>query len=67
MDLVRHEFELASTGDEVSSKDLGAASWRVVETFVGIDYDGAVCFTHRIELHQTDDQLIAYIPKDPTS
>jgi hypothetical protein len=54
----QHEFELASTGDEVDWSELTDSTWKVVETYFGLDQDNVPTFTHRIELYQTDDQLM---------
>lgn len=55
---VQHEFE-TTLGDELTSKDLANATYKVVETYVGLDLDGlSVVFTHRIELERTDDSLM---------
>lgn len=54
--MIKHEFE-TTLGDELSDKDLEGASFRVVQTFVDND-EGDITFTHRIELHSTDDQMI---------
>lgn len=57
-----HEFE-TTLGDELTTKDLAGATWKVVETFADVDDEGDdVTFTHRIELWQTDDQVMAMIP-----
>lgn len=54
-----HELGLASTGDEVAWRDLGDATYEVVKTFVTYDsIENTLVFTHRIELWQTDDQLM---------
>lgn len=65
---VEHEFELHSTGDEIDPSELGDATYKVVETYIDTDaLQGKVVFTHRIELHSTDDQLIADWPEDDDS
>lgn len=57
-----HEFE-TTLGDELSPRDLIGATYKVVETYVDVDEDGdEVSFTHRVELHTTDDQMMEMIP-----
>jgi hypothetical protein len=56
----RHEFELSGTGDEVGPEDLGEATYKVTDTYVDVQ-DGFIIFTHRVELHVTDDQMIELI------
>jgi hypothetical protein len=60
---IEHHFE-TTTGDELTVDDLMNATYRIVETMVDIDEPGrgrppVTVFTHRIELHSTDDQIIA--------
>lgn len=52
-----HEFE-TTLGDEINAEDLSEATYKVVETIVSYDKEEGLIFTHRIELIQTDDQLI---------
>ena len=52
-----HEFE-TTEGDELLLTDLRDATWRVVETFVDLDIDDNLVFTHRIEVHMFDDQIL---------
>lgn len=64
-----HEFE-TTLGDELHPRDLADATYKVVETFVTFmpdtpqdpQDDDMLVFTHRVELWQTDDQLMAAIP-----
>ena len=57
--MVEHEFE-TTQGDELAVIDLKDATWKVVETYVDLDYeDGHVVFTHRIEVHALDEQLLS--------
>jgi hypothetical protein len=65
MNVADHEFE-TTLGDELAIQDLANATYRVVETFVTfVDFElpHRVVFTHRVELHQTDDKLLANIPR----
>jgi hypothetical protein len=55
--IIRHEFELAHTGDEVDIKDLKGATWEITKTFVDVDND-LVVFTHRIEPHSMDELTV---------
>jgi len=54
---VSHEFE-TTQGDELLPQDLRNATFKVVETFVDLDPQDRVVFTHRVELHLTDDQIL---------
>jgi hypothetical protein len=63
-----HHMLETTQGDELVPEDLAGATYKVTETYVDLDTDtGELVFTHRIELHMTDDQVLAMIPnpEDP--
>ena len=58
MTVYKHEFE-TTVGDELLPAELGAATYKVVDTFVDYDPDeDTLVFTHRIELWMTYDAVL---------
>jgi hypothetical protein len=59
-----HEFE-TTQGDELTPQDMRGVTWKVVETYIGIEDQGifadVVVFTHRIEVHRVDDLMMEVI------